>query len=121
VANSYATVAGFVQKFGDKPAIEERDANGQTVRQFVVKAIGSQKLIRITLWPEFDSVEVEAGYYVVVDGKFQVTQGSSGGEFYSVSASTVFATPSAQKAEREVVNQPTQNASQASSDDSAPF
>lgn len=120
MADKYASVAGFVQKFGDKPAVEEREANNQTVRQFVVKALGSQKLIRITVWPEFASTGITAGDFVAVDGKFSVTQGKNGGEFYGVSASTLFVASGATKAAREVVNQNAAATQTSSGDDDAP-
>lgn len=64
---TYATVNGFVQ-FEPK----ERDANGQNVRDIAIKPANGDpnKLIRVTLWPEFDHAPVEQGDAVMADGAF---------------------------------------------------
>lgn len=62
---TYLSVVGFVQ-FEPR----ERDANGQTVRDIAVKPGGSAKLIRVTLWPEFDHASVEQGDFIGAEGAF---------------------------------------------------
>lgn len=63
--NTYLSVVGFVQ-FEPRT----REANGQDIRDFTVKPAGSDKLIRVTLWPEFDHAPVEVGDFVGAEGKF---------------------------------------------------
>ena len=114
----YYTVAGFIQSFGnDDEAVTERDANGQTVRDITIKAIGSQKLVRLTVWEEHAAVPLGPGYFVVADGKFSVNKSKDGTkEYYNLSASTLLAFPPAPKNDtREVVNQ--QSAASAAGDD----
>lgn len=62
---TYLSVVGFVQF-----EVNERDANGQDVRDFSVKPSGSDKLIRVTLWPEFSHAPVEVGDFVGAEGAF---------------------------------------------------
>jgi len=64
--NTYVSVSGFVQF-----EVQEREALGQKVREFSVKPSGEpKKLIRVTLWPEFDHAPVERGDFVAAEGKF---------------------------------------------------
>lgn len=104
MSDQYPGSAGFVQQFGDKPAVTEREVNNQTIREFTIKALGSQKLIKVTLWPEFDHAEVNAGDFVAAEGKVTVNE-SNGRTYFNVSASKLAVTPGIAKAGREVVNQ----------------
>lgn len=114
---TYATVAGFVQ-FDP----QERDVNGKTVRDVTVKAIGSQKLVRITVWPEHSETEIDKGHFLVADGVFSTStgQGKDGGsrEYLNLSAGTLLSLPSAPKKEREVV---AASSAGSKSDDQVPF
>lgn len=66
MANSdYAAFAGFVQF---KPS--ERTVNNQKVRSVVISAIGSNKRIDVTIWPDFDSVPLAQGDFIAVQGKY---------------------------------------------------
>lgn len=115
---------GFIQKFGDKDAITTRDVNGQTVRDFTIKVFGSQKLVRITVWPEFKDVEITPGSVVFVDGKFRQSEGQNGRVFYSIDAKDLVVIPGSPRADREVVNQPTTTSNDQSAsaqDDDIPF
>src|SRR3954469_231913 len=58
---TYASVAGFIQF---DPVT--RDANGKEVTDVTVKAIGSQKLVKVTIWPDFDfeGEEVTKGDFI---------------------------------------------------------
>lgn len=100
---TYATVAGFVQ-FDPR----ERDVNNQTVTDIVVKAIGSQKLVRITVWPEFEVGEISKGDFVAADGVFTTSVGQtddgSTREYLNLSASVLSVLPSVPKKERSVVS-----------------
>jgi len=120
---TYLVASGFVQKFGDKPAVTEREVNGSTVRDVVIKAVGSQKLIRITVWPELSGVELGEGYFVAVEGAY--TTSGDQGQFHNISALRCFTAPGGVRAEREVVNKPADNDSSSSSatagDDPPPF
>lgn len=115
----YYTVAGFVQKFGDKPAIETREVSGQNIREFTVKAIGTQKLVRITLWPEFNGVTIDKGLFVVADGKFSTSEGTNGRQFYNLSATELATLRVQERAERDTVN--SGGGSRVVDTDSAPF
>lgn len=64
--NTYVSVVGFVQF-----DVQEREANGQDVREISIKPQGEPtKLIRVTLWPEFAHAPVERGDFVGAEGKF---------------------------------------------------
>lgn len=113
---------GFIQKFGDKEAVNTRDVNGQTVRDFTIKVFGSQKLVRITVWPEFKNVEINEGSVVFVDGKFRQSEGQNGRVFYSIDAKDLVVIPGSPREDREVVNQPTSSSQSAGAqDDDIPF
>lgn len=68
--NTYVTAVGFVQF---EPV--EREANGKTVREFVIKTPGGDaKNIRVTVWPETELEPVAKGDFIAVDGKFTSSQ-----------------------------------------------
>ena len=104
--SDYMVASGIVQF---DPKI--RDVNGQTVRDVVVKAIGSQKLVSITIWPEFADTAINKGDFVTADGKLNVSLGQdkqgNSREYLSVSASALVVVPAAAKAERQVVSKTT--------------
>lgn len=100
---TYLVAAGIVQKFPDKPAVAERDVNGQAVRDITIKTV-SQKLVRITVWPEFASLVLGEGYFVFAEGEYKASGDNN--QFHNVSAFRIGAFPCAVKADREVVNQP---------------
>lgn len=85
--DEYITVAGFVQ-FDPR----NREAGGKPVRDVAVRAIGNNKIINITFWPE-QTMPVNKGDFLVVDGKFtQRTGQNKQGEsqtYYNLSASTI--------------------------------
>lgn len=108
----YLYADGFIQKFGDKPAVTERDANGQTVRDCTIKIAGD-KLVRLTIWPEFSEVKLGAGYLVFCEGAFSASGDNN--QFLNISVTNIVTVPGAKKAEREVVNQPETAAADASS------
>lgn len=99
----YLYADGFIQKFGDKPAVVERDANGQTVRSCTIKIAGD-KLIQLTLWPEFADVKLGAGYLVFCEGAYSASGDNN--QFHNISVTNIVTVPGAKKIEREVVNQP---------------
>jgi hypothetical protein len=99
----YLFADGFVQKFGDKPAVVEREANGQTVRSCTIKIAGD-KLIQLTLWPEFAEVKLGAGYYVACEGAYSASGDNN--QFHNISVTNIITAPGAKRIEREVVNQP---------------
>lgn len=89
-----------------------REANGQDVFEFSIKAPGSDgRLIRITVWPELQTptvLSVEKGDFVAVDGKLNVGTYDKDGETRSsiqISASSIAVVKGETKAEREVVNE----------------
>lgn len=88
-APQYVTALGFVQF---EPV--ERDANGKTVTEFVIKTQGGDsKNIRVTVWPETKLGPVAIGDFIAVDGKFTSStyQGQDGSPKTSlqISASTI--------------------------------
>lgn len=99
----YAAADGFVQ-FDPRT----REANGQTVRDVTIKQFGSQKLIYITVWPEFDDTEINKGDFVAVDGLYssrvKQTDDGSPKEYINISAGSLVVVPGARKAERTVVS-----------------
>lgn len=92
----YVTVAGFVQ-FDPK----ERDLDdGRQVRDVVIRAIGSQEQIRITLWDQFEEVEIDKGDFIVADGSV-TTREVDGTVYYNVSASRIYLGSPVEAKERE--------------------
>lgn len=65
MADQYRTVTGFVQF-----DVNEREANGQDVRDFLVQQAGGEGAnIRVTVWPEFAGVAIAKGDFVAASGK----------------------------------------------------
>ena len=112
--------AGFVQKFGSKEAVNIREASGQSVRDFTIKTV-TQKLVRITLWPELASVVVGAGDFVAVEAASSRSGDAS--QYPNISASQCAVLSGAVRAERQVVNKtaaPVVSSTTTTTDD-APF
>jgi hypothetical protein len=108
LADQYLVVAGFAQKFPSKPLLNTREANGTTVTDVTVKALGSQKLVRISIWGEFGDVAkaITENSFIAAEGKYSVSGGDNGRQFHNLSASKVAIDgKSLKKAAREVVNQ----------------
>ena len=87
--DEYATVAGLIQF--DPKQLTTKD--GKNVRDIAVRAIGNNKLVNITVWPEKDHIPLSKGDFVVVDGKFSMStwQNKNGEQqtSYNVSANTL--------------------------------
>lgn len=105
----YVGAQGFVQF-----DVNERDVNGQTVRDVVVKNAGKPINIRITLWPEFEDVDVQKGDFVAVEGKFTrntyQAQDGTNKESLQISASSLYVGKPAVRKERSVANASSQDA-----------
>ena|SRR5688500_11607435 len=107
----YATVIGFIQF-----DIDTDDVNGQEVRRVTVRSPGSEgKLIRITVWPEHEDVELEKGDFIAVDGEFTTRTGQNkDGDkvtYFNVSAKRIAVLGTGEAgAEREVVQKPAKRA-----------
>lgn len=119
----YLYADGFIQKFGEKPAVTEREANGQTVRDCTIKIAGD-KLIRLTIWPEFAEVKLGPGYLVFCEGAYSASGDNN--QFHNISVTNIVTVPGAKRTEREVVNQPEASADAAeetstSQTDDVPF
>lgn len=82
----YVVTSGIVQQFGDKPPYETREVNGSDVRDFTIKTLTTQSLVRISLWEEMADTEVGKGDFVAVDGKYTV---SDDGKYHNISATSV--------------------------------
>lgn len=113
--SEYAGVAGFVQ-FDPKT---DRVVNGAAVTDVTVKAIGSQKLVSITIWPEFlPGIQaslgrpIAKGDWVAADGQYnsntKQAQDGSWREYISVSAGSLAVAPGVAKIQRQVVQAPVQ-------------
>lgn len=105
-AKQYAVAQGIVQKFGDKPAVVDREVSGQTLKEFTIKSLNTQALVRVTLWPELGSSasKVVKGALVAVDGQASSYQGKDGQTYHSITAREIVIVPPEAKADREVVN-----------------
>jgi len=98
-AAQYVTALGFVQF---EPV--ERDANGKTVTEFVIKTPGGDgKNIRVTVWPETKLGAVAVGDFVAVDGKFTSStyQAQDGSTKTSLQISAGYIAKLGEAAERE--------------------
>lgn len=73
--SEFDTYMGFVQF-----DVNAREVSGQKIRDFVIKPKGSDKSLRITLWPEWAGATVAKDDFVVVEGK--VKTNVSGGKTY---------------------------------------
>jgi len=63
----FKSVAGFIQ-FDP----EEREVNGQPIRDVTIRALGSEgPYIKITVWEEFGDIELYRGQFLAVDGPFE--------------------------------------------------
>lgn len=112
----YAGVTGIVQ-FDPK----ERDANGKSVIDIAVRAAGSQKLVNITIWPEYQlAAPIKKGDGIIADGSFETrvyqAQDGSQRESLQLSPTSLVVIPQVPKADREVVQ-----AAPGSSSGSVPF
>lgn len=99
----YAGAGGIVQ-FDPRT----REVNGKTVTDVTIRAFGSQKLIQVTIWPEFQLAQpVKKGDFIAADGTFEAgtyqAQDGSPRESLQISPYSLVHLPSVPKAEREVV------------------
>ncbi len=63
----YKSVAGFIQF-----DVEDRDVNGTSVRDVTIRALGSEgPFIKITVWDDFEDIELNRGQFIAVDGPFE--------------------------------------------------
>lgn len=112
---SYGVVIGTVQ-FDPK---REREVNGQIVCDVTIKAAnlpvqpdGQQKLVSITIWPEFAYAwqNIKKGDFVVADGEIRTSAGqdSTGAprQYINWSPSAIFLGVSEVRAPRQVVQAP---------------
>ena len=70
--SEYITVAGLVQ-FDPRT----RQAGDKTVRDVVIRAIGSDQNFSITVWPEKADIVINKGDFLVVDGKHTQSAGQN--------------------------------------------
>lgn len=86
--DEYVTIAGLIQ-FDPRT----RQTKDKTVRDITVRAIGNNKLVSVTVWPEKDHIPLSKGDFVVVDGKFSssMAQNKNGEQqtYYNLSANTL--------------------------------
>jgi hypothetical protein len=120
---SYGVVIGTVQF----PPKRDREVNGQTVCDVTIKAAnlpvdaqGRQKLVSITIWPEFAHAwqNAKKGDYIVADGEIRTSSGGQNDDgspktYINWSPSAIFLGSSEVRAPRDTVQAP-QGAVQAS-------
>lgn len=63
----FPVVAGIIQFEPDS-----RQVNGQTVRDIKIREFGTQRDTSVTVWPELAHVPLEAGDFVVIQGKRRI-------------------------------------------------
>lgn len=73
--------------------VNDRETNGGTrVREVVIKPMGATgndvPNLRITVWPDFEEVEIGEGDLVAADGKF-TTNTNGGKTYYNLSATAL--------------------------------
>jgi len=63
----YASAAGHVQ-FDPR----QREVNGKQVTDVAIRSLSGQKLVNVTIWPEFQlAAPVKKGDFISVDGTFE--------------------------------------------------
>jgi hypothetical protein len=86
--DGFPVIAGIVQF-----AAREREVNGQTVREIVVRAFGRQEEYYISVWPEYSHVPLHKGDFVVCQGKRRTWEGTdrvgNWRQFSSINARTL--------------------------------
>lgn len=99
----YKAFAGFIQ-FDPN---ERETPGGQKLRDVVIQPIGygAKEIpsVRVTIWPEFDGVELAKGDFIATQGKF-TTANVKGKTYFNLSASQVAVIAAADKADAEVEN-----------------
>jgi hypothetical protein len=87
--DEYMTIAGIIQ-FDPR----NRTARNLPVRDIAVRAIGNNKMVNITVWPENEHIPLAKGDFIVADGKFtqSLNQNKNGEQqtYYNLSAKTLF-------------------------------
>lgn len=87
--DEYVTIAGLIQ-FDPR---QRTTKDGKQVRDIAVRAIGNNKLVNVTVWPEKDNIPLSKGDFVVADGKFSssMAQNKNGEQqtYYNLSANTL--------------------------------
>jgi single-stranded DNA-binding protein len=74
----YRTAVGFIQFPVDsrEVVVNEEDV---VVRDVTIRSAGGEgSLIRVTVWPELEEIELEEGDLIAVDGPFQVRDYQAG-------------------------------------------
>ena len=68
-SSEYVTIIGFIPF-----EIQEREVNGEIVRDVTVRDAVSGDLIKCTVWASFDDIEVYQGDLVAIEGKLSVRE-----------------------------------------------
>jgi hypothetical protein len=97
----YGSVEGFIQF-----EVEERELEGdRVVRDATVRSIATGDLVRITLWPDFEDVDVEKGDWLAADGQF-TSREHKGKTYVNMSPFTVVALKSVKSSPPEAKEKP---------------
>lgn len=87
--DEYVTIAGLIQ-FEPR---QRTTKDGKQVRDVAVRAIGNNKLVNVTVWPEKDHIPLSKGDFIVTEGKFSssMAQNKKGEQqtYYNLSANTL--------------------------------
>jgi hypothetical protein len=124
LSDVYRSFQGFV-KFEPR----DGDAAGKPVRSFVIRNIGVKEQaidVRCTLWPSHDSVEIEQGDLVTVEGKFTVNKAKDkAGElqtYFNLSVSNILNLGAGNRGERiETENTGREKDAEVAEDDDIPY
>lgn len=101
----YATVLGTVQW-----DVEPKVVNEKNIREFSIRSIVSQQLVRVTLWDQFANVQVKKGDAVIVDGEVKQNAGTdkqgNSVTYHNLTATNIAVIPAGEKIDtpRNVVN-----------------
>lgn len=105
----WVTMGGIVQQFKKdgnySPVVRSNNVNGQNVDNFTIKTFPGQKLVSVSLWPEFAGLaqHLKKGAFVALEGKLR-EETKNGTTYYNVSASEISVLVPVTRQERPVEN-----------------
>jgi hypothetical protein len=121
----WVSISGVVQFDPEDKTIE---SSGTEISEFQLRCSGTQRRIKVTLWPELRSIfqsgesPLSVGDAVIIDGNLKTQEGvSKGGDsvtYYNLSAGTIAVIP--QVAKSDDSNRPAAAAAASTGGDDAP-
>lgn len=106
---TWVVMGGVVQQFKKDgnftPVVRSNNVNGQNVDNFTIKTFPGQKLVSVSLWPEFAGLaaHLKKGAFVALEGKLR-EETKNGTTYYNVSASEISVLVPVARQERPVEN-----------------